>query len=197
MDALVSAAGVSSGIGDPIKVVTINFIGLRELTERLIPRMAPGSYIVSTSSIAAAEYREHPEALDLAVTPGWDEALTWCERHSDALGAGYSLSKEAVIYYTKRRAVDLAGKGIRINCTAPGVTMTPIIEATVARVGQGYLDAVPKPLGRVATADEQARVLAFLAGPGASYLSGQAIWVDGGYRAGVDSGALEHLPVSR
>ncbi|MGV7643084.1 SDR family NAD(P)-dependent oxidoreductase, partial [Mycobacterium kansasii] len=59
VDALFNVAGVSSGIGDPLRVVTINFLGLRHLTEALIPRMPAGSSIVSVSSLAAAAYREH------------------------------------------------------------------------------------------------------------------------------------------
>jgi len=59
VDALFNIAGVSSGIGNPSLIVTINFLGLRHVTEALIPKMAAGSSIVSVSSLAAAAYREH------------------------------------------------------------------------------------------------------------------------------------------
>src|SRR5699024_9572099 len=59
IDALFNVAGVSSGIGDPVRVVTINFLGLRHFTEALIPAMPAGSAVVSVSSLAAAGYREH------------------------------------------------------------------------------------------------------------------------------------------
>ncbi|WP_373195498.1 SDR family NAD(P)-dependent oxidoreductase, partial [Mycobacterium marinum] len=63
VDGLFNIAGVSSGIGDPLLVVTINFLGLRHLTEALLPMMGPGSAIVSVSSLAAAGYREHHRAV--------------------------------------------------------------------------------------------------------------------------------------
>ena len=53
VDALFNIAGVSSGIGDPELVVTINFLGLRHFTEALVPMMPAGSSIVSVSSLAA------------------------------------------------------------------------------------------------------------------------------------------------
>lgn len=191
---LVNAAGVSSGINDPLKVVSINFAGLRELTEAVVERMPPESYVVNTSSLAAADYAARYDLLrELVATPDREQALQWCREHPDALGNGYALSKEAVIVYTATRCVPLAQRGIRINCTAPGVTDTPILRHSVAALGQQYLDAIPKPLGRIATPDEQASVLVFLVSPGASYLTGQTIWVDGGYTAGVTAGQLDPM----
>ena len=52
VDSLFNVAGVSSGIGDPLKVVTINFLGTRMFTEALLPRI--GSSVVCVSSLAAA-----------------------------------------------------------------------------------------------------------------------------------------------
>lgn len=198
VDALVNAAGVSSGIGDPSKVVAINILGLRAITEGIVERMPREAYIVSTSSLAASAYREHrAPVLEFLAVGGWAAALQWCAENAEEVGAGYSFSKEAVILYTAARSTELGGRGIRINATAPGVTQTPILDATVARLGQDYLDTIPKPLGRLATAEDQARVLAFLAGPGASYITGQTIWVDGGYTAGVDAGTIVPFAVNR
>src|SRR6201999_2941968 len=59
VDALFNVAGVSSGIGDPLLVVTINFLGLRHFTEVLIPKMPAGAAIASVSSLAARGYQEH------------------------------------------------------------------------------------------------------------------------------------------
>jgi NAD(P)-dependent dehydrogenase (short-subunit alcohol dehydrogenase family) len=181
IDAVFNVAGVSSGIGDPLLVATINFLGLRHFTEALIPRMAPGSSIVSVSSLAAAAYREHHrEVAPLVHTTTMQEGIQWCERHPDTLGAGYQLSKEAIILYTMRSATPLGARGIRINCTGPGVTETPILDQLRTAYGQGFLDDIPKPLGRVSDPAEQASVLVFLNSAAAGYITGQVVWVDGG-----------------
>jgi NAD(P)-dependent dehydrogenase (short-subunit alcohol dehydrogenase family) len=182
VDALFNIAGVSSGIGDPLLVVTINFLGLRHFTEALVPRMAAGSSIVSVSSLAATGYREHLRAVaPLLNTTTMSEGIDWCHRHPDELaGGGYQFSKEAIILYTMRNVSRLGAQGIRINCTGPGVTETPILDQLRTAYGQGFLDDIPKPLGRVSGPAEQASVLLFLNSPAASYISGQVVWVDGG-----------------
>jgi len=182
VDALFNVAGVSSGIGNAPLVVTINFLGLRHVTEALIPKMVAGSSIVSVSSLAAAAYRDHLRAVaPLLNTATMQEGIDWCHAHPDALaGGGYQLSKEAIILYTMRNAAPLGARGIRINCTGPGVTETPILDQLRTAYGQGFLDDIPKPLGRVSGPAEQASALLFLNSRAASYISGQVLWVDGG-----------------
>ncbi len=182
VDALFNVAGVSSGIGNPPRVVTINFLGMRHFTEGLIPKMARGSAIVSVSSLAAAGFRDHLRSLaPLLHTASMREGIEWCHSHPDQLaGGGYELSKEAIILYTMQSAARLGVRGIRINCTGPGVTETPILDQLRTAYGQSFLDAIPKPLGRVSDPAEQASVLLFLNSRAASYISGQVVWVDGG-----------------
>lgn len=104
-----------------------------------------------------------------------------CHEHPDALAdGGYRLSKEAIILYTMRNTIALDAQTIRINCTGPGVTETPILDQLRATYGQRYFDDIPEPLGRVAEPAEQAAVLVLLNSKAASYISGQVVWVDGG-----------------
>ncbi|GFG94377.1 coniferyl-alcohol dehydrogenase [Mycobacterium timonense] len=181
VDALFNVAGVSSGIGNPSLVATINFLGLRHVTEALIPKMIAGSSIVSVSSLAAVGYREHlREVAPLLDTASMREGIQWCAAHPDELGNGYQLSKEAIILYTMRSATALGANGIRINCSGPGVTETPILDQLRTAYGQGFLDDIAKPLGRVSDPAEQAAVLLFLNSRAASYITGQIVWVDGG-----------------
>ena len=182
VDALFNIAGISSGVGDPLLVVTINFLGLRHVTEALLANMRAGSSVVSVSSLAASGYREHQQVVGgLLNTRTMPEGIDWCRRHPDVLAdGGYRLSKEAIILYTMSNTAALGANGIRINCTGPGVTETPILDQLRTAYGQEYLDDIPKPLGRVADPAEQAAVLVFLNSQAASYISGQVLWVDGG-----------------
>ena len=183
VDALFNIAGVSSGIGDPLRVVTINFLGTRRFTEALVPSMPPGSAIANVSSLAASAYRENAAVTaGLLDTVTMTEGVEWCERNPEPVadGGGYRLSKEAIILYGMANVATLGAKGIRINCTAPGVTDTPILDQLRTAYGQEFLDSFQTPLGRVAGPDEQASVLVFLNSAAASYLTGQVIWVDGG-----------------
>jgi NAD(P)-dependent dehydrogenase (short-subunit alcohol dehydrogenase family) len=183
VDALFNIAGVSSGIGDPLRVVTINFLGTRRFTEALVPTMPPGSAIANVSSLAASAYRENASVTaGLLDTVTMAEGIEWCQRNPEpvAEGGGYRLSKEAIILYGMAKVATFGAKGIRINCTAPGVTDTPILDQLRAAYGQEFLDAFRTPLGRVAGPEEQASVLVFLNSDAARYISGQVIWVDGG-----------------
>jgi len=183
VDALFNVAGVSSGIKDPLRVVTINFLGTRQFTEALVPTMPPGSAIANVSSLAASAYRENSGVTaGLLDTVTMAEGVEWCQRNPEALadGGGYRLSKEAIILYGLANVAVLGAKGIRINCTAPGVTDTPILDQLRSAYGQEFLDAFRTPLGRVSEPSEQAAVLVFLNSKAASYITGQVIWVDGG-----------------
>ena len=193
VDSLFNVAGVSSGIGDPVLVVTINFLGTRRFTEALIPTMPAGSSIVSVSSLAASGYLENKHVTaGLVDTTTFEEGIEWCRVHPDALAdGGYRLSKEAIILYCMKNAVPLGARGIRINCTGPGVTETPILDQLRSAYGQDYLDTIVKPLGRVAQPSEQAAVLVFLNSTAASYITGQVLWVDGGSVAGQIAGSLQ------
>jgi NAD(P)-dependent dehydrogenase (short-subunit alcohol dehydrogenase family) len=183
VDALFNVAGVSSGIGDPLRVVTINFLGTRHLTESLIPLMPPGSAIATVSSLAGAAYRENAAVTaGLLDTATMAEGIDWCERNPQPVddGGGYRLSKEAVILYGMANVGTLGAKGIRINCTGPGVTDTPILDQLRSAYGQEFIDSFTTPLGRASVPDEQASVLTFLNSAAARYITGQVIWVDGG-----------------
>ncbi len=185
IDALFNVAGVSSGIGNPLLVVRINFLGTRQFTEAVSARMGSGSAIANVSSLAARAYRDNAgSTASLLDTTSVAEGLQWCAEHPDALAdGGYRLSKEAIILYGMRTVSDLGARGIRINCTAPGVTETPILDQLRSAYGQDFLDSFATPLGRVAGPDEQAAVLVFLNSRAASYITGQVIWVDGGASA--------------
>ena len=102
---------------------------------------------------------------------------------------GYVATKAGQIGLTRALAVDLAPEGIRVNAVCPGAVRTPLMEAwagTEADEPEAFLEAVDRrhPMGRMGTIDEIGEVCAFLASDEASFITGQAIYPDGGLMLG-------------
>jgi len=95
-------------------------------------------------------------------------------------GAGaYASAKAALTAYTKSLARELAPHGVRVNAVSPGVIDTPFHEVfSTPEMIEKFVATIP--LGRVGTAEECARVIAFLASPSASYIVGHTVDVNGG-----------------
>lgn len=90
----------------------------------------------------------------------------------------YSASKAGVIGLTKSLAKELASRGIRANCIAPGYIETPMTDVLSPEVKQAVLAKIP--LGRIGAPKEIAEAALFLASDLSSYITGQTLTVDGG-----------------
>ncbi len=90
--------------------------------------------------------------------------------------------------WTVWRSLALAERGIRINCTLPGPTDTPMMPDFEEQMGKAFMDNYPIPLGHRQTPDEQAAPLVFLNSPAASAITGEAILTDGGTMAAAGRG---------
>lgn len=101
--------------------------------------------------------------------------------------AGYCASKGAVLQLTKQMALDYAEDGIRVNAVAPGVVDTPQMRAVWSREpdpdGIRKAVAARHPMQRLAVPEEVAKAVLFLASDDASFTTGTALMVDGGYTA--------------
>jgi NAD(P)-dependent dehydrogenase (short-subunit alcohol dehydrogenase family) len=102
--------------------------------------------------------------------------------------AAYCASKGGLVQLTKAMALDCAAQNIRVNAVCPGHTRTPMGDGFIAaqRDPQAFVRDfinVQDPHGRKAEADEFARIIVFLAGEEASFLTGSIVAADGGYTA--------------
>jgi NAD(P)-dependent dehydrogenase (short-subunit alcohol dehydrogenase family) len=97
--------------------------------------------------------------------------------------AHYNASKGGVLQLTRSMAVELGGRGVRVNCLCPGFIDTPLNRGMADEAQfAGYADAAI-PLRRYGRADEVAAAYAFLASDEASFIHGAALVVDGGQTA--------------
>ena len=91
----------------------------------------------------------------------------------------YSATKAALIGLTRSLAMELAPTGIRVNCVAPGVVNTDMVQV----LGEETLRALAEttPLGRLGTPEDIAAAVCFLAGAEAGFITGQILTADGGF----------------
>ena len=162
VDALVLCAGVShTGLLTDMTdeqwhhVMDVNVSG----AFYLIRSLAPGMVSRRSGSI-------------VTISSMWGRSGASCE-------AAYSASKAAIIGLTQALAKELGPSGVRVNCIAPGVIDTKMMDEHSEETKQ--MLAEETPLGRLGTGEDVAKAAAFLLGEDACFITGQTLGVDGGY----------------
>lgn len=162
VDVLVNNAGLSvSGLLTDIDAGTrqhlfaVNVLGAIECTRALLPQMI----------------RRKSGAI-LNISSMWGQVGASCE-------VDYSASKAALIGFTKALAKETAPSGIRVNCIAPGVIRTAMLDAYDAQTLQDLAEETP--LERLGTPEDIAAAAGFLCSEEAAFITGQILGVNGGF----------------
>ena len=98
--------------------------------------------------------------------------------------SAYSASKGAIVALTRNMALDYARFQIRVNCLCPGFTRTPLIKGLLVDPERERRLVAMHPLGRLGTPEDIANAIVFLASDLSSWITGQAVAVDGGFGVG-------------
>jgi len=138
------------------KMLAVHLDGSFFACQQAAPLMTNGGAIVLFSSVA--------------------EFFGWPER------TAYAVAKAGISAMARSLAVEWADRGIRVNVVAPGYVDTPLIAAARARGDLAVEPADLHPLGRLAQAEEIADPVRFLLSDAASFITGETLVVDGGYR---------------
>lgn len=181
IDALCNIAGVP-GTASSDLVARVNYLGLRHLTEAVLPRMPEGGAIVNVASVLGAEW---PQRLDLhkalAGAAGFGRGLAWLQDHPVPQQTCYQYFKEALIVWTLTQAQDLfRQRSVRMNCVAPGPVFTPILGDFVTMLGPERVEKDAHRMKRPGYPDEIAPVVALLCADETRWVNGVNVPVDGG-----------------
>jgi NAD(P)-dependent dehydrogenase (short-subunit alcohol dehydrogenase family) len=194
VDALFNCQGIagSSEGTKSVDVMRVNFLGVRHLTERVLPLIPSGGAVASIASVGGLGWERRREAIDELLAAGdFGAGLEWVQaRGADLLQQPfprtYSFSKQALIVWTMQRAVTAIEHGVRVNCSSPGSTRT----AMAADFPDDGIEYISRPIGRESSPEEQAWPLVFLNSGAASYVNGTNLVVDGGNAAARTLGLL-------
>jgi NAD(P)-dependent dehydrogenase (short-subunit alcohol dehydrogenase family) len=182
IDVLVTAAGIAGG--GPVHLISA------EDWQRVQDINLTGTFLSAKLVLPSMVERRSGSIVTIASVEG----IEGCEG-----GSTYNASKGGVILLTKNMAMDYGRLGIRVNCICPGFIDTPLFRNTV---GGAFPEEIRErirqqhKLGRFGRPEEIAGAALFLASDDASFVSGVALPVDGGYTAGHSVGVAELMGLS-
>jgi 3-oxoacyl-[acyl-carrier protein] reductase len=162
IDVLVNSAGVP---GESVRTTDVT----DEEWQRVFAINANGSFFMCRSVLPGMVERGYGRIVLVASIAG---------KEGNPMAAAYSASKAAVIAMTKAIGKDVAGTGVLVNCIAPAVIETPILNG----LSQHHIDYMVEriPLGRLGQADEVAALACFLASEDLSFSTGATYDISGG-----------------
>ncbi len=189
-DLLAHVAGVP-GTAPVADVLTINYLGMRLMTEAMLPLMRRGGAVVAVASTAALGWEQRIEVLNGLLDATTAAAVQRWQADQDPAFPVYTTSKQAVILYAKRLAATARAQfGVRINTVSPGPVETPILPDFEQSMGKEVLDTVCAMVGRHGTVDDIVPVIDFLGSDRACWITGHDLIVDGGFTTAITTGSV-------
>ncbi len=192
IDALFNNAGIAAT--HPVEdVMAVNWLGLRQLSEGLLPRIREDGAIANTASIAGGQWPGHlQEVLDCIAIESREELFGWCRDHAELVGDGYAFSKECVQVYTMKSAKATLARHVRTNSVCPAPIDTPLLPDFNKTMTEKTMSWTVEQIGgTIATPRDVAMSLAFLGSGAARYVNGVNLNVDMGFSAFMTTGQLD------
>lgn len=183
IDGLCNVAGVPGGVVSVDLLASVNYLGLRHLTQQLLPKMNAGGSVVNVSSILGYFWGERQEKHKaLANITSFSGGASWLKENPVDEHTCYQYFKEALIVWTALQALPIFKRyQVRMNSVAPGPVMTPILDDFVAMVGKDQAQKDASRMVRPALADEVGDVISFMCADESRWICGANIPVDGGF----------------
>jgi NAD(P)-dependent dehydrogenase (short-subunit alcohol dehydrogenase family) len=180
IDVLVAAAGIASG--GPVHLLDV------EEWQRVQDVNLKGTFLSAKAVLPSMLAQRSGSIVTIASVEGIEGAEG---------GSTYNASKGGVILLTKNLAMDYGRMGIRSNCICPGFIDTPLFRSVVGSDAfpEMYRERIREQheLGRFGRPEEVAAAVLFLASDDASFVSGVALPVDGGFTAGHHIGVIDMM----
>lgn len=182
LDGLVNIAGVP-GTAPWRLVLSVNTLGLRDLSRAVVPKIRTGGVVVNLASGVGDSWRENIDAVRrFTGAADWEQALASVEADPEIIRNSYRFSKECVRWLTLQAAAEHLGR-VRFTSVSPGPVDTPILDDFRRDHGPEKVAGALALVGRPASPQDVARVVRFLVGPEAHWVNGTDLAVDGGLSA--------------
>ncbi|MDR0478677.1 MAG: coniferyl-alcohol dehydrogenase [Burkholderiaceae bacterium] len=162
-----------------VDVIKVNLIGLKYLTEQLVPKLADGASIVNLASLAGLDWANNRESIMASATLDFDHTEAFCQTHAIAGARSYFFSKEALIVWTMQNRWTWRSRGIRMNAISPGPVDTPILKDFLETLGT-RAEEDRRVMDRPGTPADVALLIAFLLADESGWIRGANIPCDGG-----------------